>query len=390
MSQKFTTFSLIPVTANRTEEVRRLRKDLLLNGKYDVRIRPQTAANQSTEVYLDFKPVSVPTLTPKRHHLFMNAFLCLSWKDHRLTWDPEQYGGVGSFFANSTEVWTAAVIHMEPLNVRGPRDAMVSLSHTGDVAWCPLYSIGAMCKTDMSDFPFDRHKCDIVFSSIIFTQKDVDLHTAGQPVLPEQELSEFRLVSIEARRVVKSYLEGTFVYPMIYYTVLLERRSSVHLFTVLLPTVAVVLVSLLVFWLPPESDRKWTLTGVAMLTSLLLLYRAEDILAGSTNVPKIVKVLGCAVFMNVLIAASTVLSANMAKSPPSWTLPAALVRLSESLVLRLPCPCPVGQPGNGGDGGVQNKSFSNAMAREWATAARALDRILGLVFVATFVVLLCV
>ncbi|KAH9363997.1 hypothetical protein HPB48_005264 [Haemaphysalis longicornis] len=191
-------------------------------------------------------------------------------------------------------------------------------------------------------------------------------------------------------RVVKSYMEGSFVYPMIYYTVLLERRSSLHLFTVLLPTVAVVLLSLLVFWLPPESDRKWTLTAVALLTSLLLLYQAEDILAGSTEVPKIVKVLGSAVFMNALIAASTVLSANMAKSPPSWTLPAALVRFSESLVLRLPCPCPVGQPGNGGDAGVQNKSFSNAMAREWATAARALDRILGLVFTATFVVLLCI
>lgn len=267
---------------------------------------------------------------------------------------------------------------------------MVSLSHTGDVIWCPLHSIGATCETDMSDFPFDRHKCDIVFTSVIFTQKDVDIHSAGQPVLPEQELSEFRLVSIDVRRVVNSYMEGTYIYPMIYYTLLLERRSSLHLFTLLLPTVAAVFLSLLVFWLPPESDRKWTLIGAALLTSLLLLYRAEDILAGSTNVPKIVKVLGSAVFMNALIAASTVLSANMAKSPPSWTLPAALVRFSESLVLRLPCPCPVGQPGNGEDGGVQNKSFSNAMAREWATAARALDRILGLVFTATFVVLLCV
>ncbi|KAK8777039.1 hypothetical protein V5799_029618 [Amblyomma americanum] len=298
-----------------TEEIKRLRKDLLHSGKYQRTVKPQGDVNGTTVLSLELKPVSVPTLTPKRHHLFMNAFVCLSWMDKRLTWVTDKYGGLEGIFVNSSEMWTPSVIHLSPFLAPhlSPRE------------------------------PNRR------------TSLDFDL--------------------------------GRYVYPQIIFRVLLERRTSLHLFTVLVPTVAVVLLSLLVFWLPPESPRKLTLIGAAMLTSLLLLYRAEDVVSGSSGVPKIVKVLGGAVLLNSLIAATTVLSINMARRPPSFTLPVALVRCTEFLAFRVPCPCPGGQTGAEDDGGVQNKSFSNAVAREWYTAARALDRVLGLVFSAAFVVL---
>ncbi|KAH7976178.1 hypothetical protein HPB52_009488 [Rhipicephalus sanguineus] len=242
---------------------------------------------------------------------------------------------------------------------------MVSLTSAGEATWCPLYSISGICETDMSDFPFDRHSCHVAFTNAMSQEKDVNLTLAGQPTLPEQEHSEFAVLSIEGK-----------------------RRTSLHLFTVLLPTVAVVLLSLLVFWLPPESERKLTLVGAALLMSLLLLYRADETVSYSGKVPRIVKVVGGGVLMNALIAASAVLSTNMARSPPSCALPVFLVKLSEFVAHRLPCPCPAGRSGIGDDeGGVQNKSFNNAVAREWYTAARALDRVLGLVFTAAYVVL---
>ncbi|XP_077497163.1 acetylcholine receptor subunit gamma-like [Amblyomma americanum] len=370
-----------------TEEIKRLRKDLLHSGKYQRTVKPQGDVNGTTVVSLELKPVSVPTLTPKRHHLFMNAFVCLSWMDKRLTWVTDKYGGLESIFVNSSEMWTPSVIHLSPLDVRGPRDALASLNSAGEVSWCPLYSIGAVCETDMSDFPFDRHGCNIVFTNAMSQEKDINLTLARQPELLEQQRSEFRVLSMKATRTSLDFDLGRYVYPQIIFRVLLERRTSLHLFTVLVPTVAVVLLSLLVFWIPPESPRKLTLIGAAMLTSLLLLYRAEDVVSGSSGVPKIVKVLGGAVLLNSLIAATTVLSINMARRPPSFTLPVALVRCTEFLAFRVPCPCPGGQTGAEDDGGVQNKSFSNAVAREWYTAARALDRVLGLVFSAAFVVL---
>uniref|UniRef100_A0A224Z042 Nicotinic acetylcholine receptor invertebrate n=1 Tax=Rhipicephalus zambeziensis TaxID=60191 RepID=A0A224Z042_9ACAR len=373
---------------NRAEQMKRIKDNITNTAKYRRTARPQTTANETTVVSFELKATSVPSLTPRRRHLFLNAFICLSWKDKRVGWDPKNYGGVDSVFLNSTEIWTPSIIELSPLELGRPRDAMVSLTSAGEATWCPLYSISAICEADMSDFPFDRHKCSAAFTNAIAQEKVVNLTLAGQPTLPEQEHSEFAVLSIEGERSLLSFNMGEFEYPEISFHVLLERRTSLHLFTVLLPTVAVVLLSLLVFWLPPESERKLTLIGAALLTSLLLLYRADDIVSGSSSVPRIVKVLGGGVLMNALIAASTVLSTNMARSAPSCALPVFLVKLSEFVAHRLPCPCPAGRSGIGDDeGSVQNKSYNNAVAREWYTAARALDRVLGVIFTAAYVVL---
>ncbi|KAH7986634.1 hypothetical protein HPB51_026624 [Rhipicephalus microplus] len=282
---------------NRVEQMKHIKDKIMNTAKYRRTARPQATANETTFVSFELKAASVPSL---------------SWKDQRVSWDPKNYGGVDNVFLNSTEIWTPSIIELSPLELSRPRDAMVSLTSTGEASWCPLYSISAIC----------------------------------------------------------------------------ERRTSLHLFTVLLPTVAVVLLSLLVFWLPPESERKITLIGAALLTSLLLLYRVDNIVSRSSSVPKIVKVLGGGVLMNALIAATTVLSTNMARSAPSCALPVFLVKSSEFVAHRLPCPCPAGRSAIGDDeAGVQNKSYNNAVAREWYTAARALDRVLGLVFAAAYVAL---
>ncbi|XP_049275596.1 acetylcholine receptor subunit beta isoform X4 [Rhipicephalus sanguineus] len=358
---------------NRAEQTKRIKDNITNTAKYRRTARPQTTANETTVVSFELKAVSVP---------------CLSWRDKRVGWDPKNYGGVDSVFLNSSEIWTPSIIELSPLELSRPRDAMVSLTSAGEATWCPLYSISGICETDMSDFPFDRHSCHVAFTNAMSQEKDVNLTLAGQPTLPEQEHSEFAVLSIEGKRSLLSFQMGEFEYPEISFHVLLERRTSLHLFTVLLPTVAVVLLSLLVFWLPPESERKLTLVGAALLMSLLLLYRADETVSYSGKVPRIVKVVGGGVLMNALIAASAVLSTNMARSPPSCALPVFLVKLSEFVAHRLPCPCPAGRSGIGDDeGGVQNKSFNNAVAREWYTAARALDRVLGLVFTAAYVVL---
>ncbi|KAL3259793.1 hypothetical protein MRX96_046333 [Rhipicephalus microplus] len=379
---------LVQALDNRVEQMKHIKDKIMNTAKYRRTARPQATANETTFVSFELKAASVPSLTPRRRHLFLNAFICLSWKDQRVSWDPKNYGGVDNVFLNSTEIWTPSIIELSPLELSRPRDAMVSLTSTGEASWCPLYSISAICETDMSDFPFDRHECRMAFTNAISQEKSVNLTLVGQPTLPEQEHSEFAVLSIEGKRTLLSFNMGEFEYPEISFHVLLQRRTSLHLFTVLLPTVAVVLLSLLVFWLPPESERKITLIGAALLTSLLLLYRVDNIVSRSSSVPKIVKVLGGGVLMNALIAATTVLSTNMARSAPSCALPVFLVKSSEFVAHRLPCPCPAGRSAIGDDeAGVQNKSYNNAVAREWYTAARALDRVLGLVFAAAYVAL---
>ncbi|KAL1476014.1 hypothetical protein MTO96_036846 [Rhipicephalus appendiculatus] len=185
---------------NRAEQMKRIKDNITNTDKYRRTARPQTTANETTVVSFELKAAGVPSLTPRRRHLFLNAFICLSWKDKRVTWDPKNYGGVDSVFLNSSEIWTPSIIELSPLELIRPRDAMVSLTSAGEATWCPLYSISAICETDMSDFPFDQHKCSMAFTNAISQKKNVNLTLAGQPTLPEQEHSEFAVLSIEGER----------------------------------------------------------------------------------------------------------------------------------------------------------------------------------------------
>ncbi|CAN7941991.1 unnamed protein product [Ixodes hexagonus] len=248
----------------------------------------------------------------------------------------------------------------------------------------------------MTHFPFDRHECVVEFSNFIDTEPNVNL-TQGDDTASPEGSSEFKVISITTSRRTHSYGEG-FTYPFITHKFLLERSSSLHRYTVLLPTAAVGLMSLLVFWLPPASDRKFTLTGASILVSLLLLYRVADVAEGSFRAPKIIIVLGTMVLSNSIIAVCTVVCMNMVKAPPRTRLPAILVKVSRVVAIGVPFLCPApgqpdvpGLPGQLEDSaeGQEKPAYDDAALQEWIIAAQALDRALFLVFSATYV-LVCV
>ncbi|XP_049512930.1 neuronal acetylcholine receptor subunit beta-3-like isoform X2 [Dermacentor silvarum] len=361
----------------------RLRNDLLGKG-YDPGTRPAAHANDTTQVLISVDIIDGPYLYPDRELFNADIGLCMAWKDHRLKWNATEYGGQKLIRLKTDDVWRPELYMISTWS-----DVYSSLitsymlwaSEVGKVRMCSAMSVQTFCKADMTHFPMDRHECVVEYSSILNPEKDVNL-TIERTSAEGKTDSEFQLVSVTSKTEITDYEEyGR--YSSVVYHFVLERRNLVQHFTLLIPTVGVVVLSLLTLWLPPLSDRRFTVSGVAFLVSLLLLYRADDAAAGSNQVPKITIVLSTNVLINALTIVATVANMNLVRFLPKVrTVPPVVGKVAGFIAIGVPLVCP----------GPKASSESTAGAVDDIASAvtRALDRVLFVACLVTFTAIIVV
>ena len=83
------------------------------------------------------------------------------------------------------------------------------------------------------------------------------------------------MVDFRAKRVVVTYLCCPEPYPEVHYTMVFKRHSAYYVYFTVLPCVMLAVLSLLVFYLPPDCGEKLTLS----ITNLLALVVFQQIIA---------------------------------------------------------------------------------------------------------------
>lgn len=246
---------------------------------------------------------------------------------------------------------------------------------------CSAASVQTFCNADMTHFPMDRHECVVEYCAILDTAKNVNL-TVGDVSSEANEDSEFLLVSVTSKSVINEFEEyGS--YSSVVYRFVLERRNLFQHFTLLIPTVGVVVLSLLTLWLPPSSDRRFAVSGATFLVSLLLLYRADDVAAGSTQVPKITIVLSTNVLINALTIVATVVNMNLVRFLPRVrTLPPIVAKVVGLIATGVPLVCPGPK--------ASSESTATAAGDVARTVTRALDRVFFVACLITFTAIVAV
>lgn len=351
-----------------SSELWRLRNDLLGKG-YDPRTRPATHANDTTQVDVTLALVDGPYLYTDRELFYADIGVCLIWTDHRLRWNAEEYGGQKKIYLKADDIWTPELYMMSTWSDVYSSVLKYVLGHVGDggkVIMCTKASVQTFCKADMTHFPMDRHECVVEYSTILDPAKDVNL-TIGKMLTAGIENSEFQLESVIPESVIKDYEEyGS--YSAVVYRFVLKRRNLFHHFTILIPTVGVVVLSLMTLWLPPLSDRRFIVSGATLLVSLLLLYRADEVAAGSTEVPKITIVLSANVLVSALTIVATVANMNLVRFLAKVkALPPLVGKVVGLVATGVPLLCPGPK--------ASTESAAGAVDDIASTLIRALDRV---------------
>ncbi|GIY32390.1 acetylcholine receptor subunit alpha-like 1, partial [Caerostris extrusa] len=89
------------------------------------------------------------------------------WSDHKLKWDPDEYGGVRQLYVPAEQIWLPDIVLYN--NADGNYEVTIMtkavIHHDGKVMWNPPAIYKSSCQIDVQYFPFDKQDCFMKFGS---------------------------------------------------------------------------------------------------------------------------------------------------------------------------------------------------------------------------------
>lgn len=160
----------------------------------------------------------------------------------------------------------------------------------GNVMWVPPATLKTFCDSNLRYWPFDSHKCTLLFGSWVYNGHEID-------VVPKEtdphldmyiENPEWEVIDLKVDRSVTIYACCPEPYVDVRYNITIARRSTVYRTVILAPAFVVILLTLLTFWLPAQYSEKILLNGItALIIVLFLLYFSQKLNVMASHTPLI-------------------------------------------------------------------------------------------------------
>lgn len=142
------------------------------------------------------------------------------------------------------------------------RDAQCVVSHDGGVVWIPQAIFKSSCSIDITHFPFDVQTCHLKFGSWTYDGSKLDLQFLYGPYFELNDYirsNEWDIVDSSAKRNVKYYPCCPEPYVDLVFNLKMRRKVAFYNYILILPCVLLSSLTLVLFWLPPESPAKMQL-----------------------------------------------------------------------------------------------------------------------------------
>ncbi|XP_076805164.1 5-hydroxytryptamine receptor 3A-like [Clavelina lepadiformis] len=341
----------------------RLKTYLLSVIGYDKSLRPVRHQNNKTYVEYDLTYRQVLELNEKSQILKSLFFTRMSWNDNILKWNPSEFENITQILLPATDVWMPDIVCYEEVGQKSysPRIAYLTVHHYGRVRYAEPTVLETSCSVNIAKFPFDYQACSLTLTSWALPSDKLDILTArpqesltadisayfvstGEWMLSKIDISkrseDFSQLVVDdatpAYSVVMHHLgnevlsdtkhvKKLFMNPRlkvedvapdrttkaywsdVQYTYTFKRNSSLHMQSMLFPALLLVTISILGFYLPPDSGERIGLQITILLTFMVFLLTVRDMFPASTG-PYLgvyyvycMTLLGCNIFMTVLI-----------------------------------------------------------------------------------------
>jgi hypothetical protein len=215
------------------------------------------------------------------------------WKDPYLSWDPKDYNNleiirIPASFAFEHDI---KLLNNADERLEYKREALLVIYSSGDVLWIPRSIFSSTCYIDLKRFPFDRQNCSISFGSWAYDSALIDLDFADSEKIDLNDYEHSKEWNIQNDYLfgTKSYrIQDSKKYTVLTYYLIVNRNPGFYTYLLIFPCVLLAILTMVVFWLPPETPSKIIL-GMNIFTAffLLLLLLAELVPTSTNEVPYI-------------------------------------------------------------------------------------------------------
>ncbi|KAG8235332.1 hypothetical protein J437_LFUL003615 [Ladona fulva] len=231
------------------------------------------------------------------------------WSDEKLKWNSSDYGGLTRLYLPDHEIWQPDIVlynrdYCWKVIKKGSLSRSASgtevdhygsthsiVHEDGTVLWVPPSLFRVFCDLNLRLWPYDEQTCILRLGSWTYDGDQVDLqldeHEAEMDLMVPN--TEWEITSLTRKRNVAYYSCCTEAYIDVTFTLTLKRRSPTYNAVVITPASVIVVMTLMTFWLPPNSGEKLMLGGcTALIICIFMLFFAQMLPAMANHTPLVV------------------------------------------------------------------------------------------------------
>lgn len=283
------------------DDVMALHQMLLNTSTYDQTLRPGKNQSEPTIVSMRMKVGNLVDIDEIAGTMTIKGDLEISWMDERIAWDPDDHNGIRQVFIQKQKLWAPEMYCISSLAQNtgiGLDNFMVKFSSTG-LANLDVQSIfWSTCNIQITHYPVDVQSCLFEFSPNGYSSDEIRINIIDREVVgngyKENSAWEFKNGEAFAREGKRSEADAFIV------SVSYERRSIIHVITVIVPTSLMGFVHMLAFFLPDDSGERVGFS-VTVLLSLAVYQSMLSEALPKASLPQI-PIISIKVFADILIS----------------------------------------------------------------------------------------
>uniref|UniRef100_A0A8C4U3X2 5-hydroxytryptamine receptor 3A n=1 Tax=Falco tinnunculus TaxID=100819 RepID=A0A8C4U3X2_FALTI len=194
------------------------------------------------------------------------------WTDEFLRWDPARFDNLTQISLPMESIWVPDILINEFVDVgKSPHVPYVYVGHHGEVQNLKPIQVMTACSLDIYNFPFDVQNCSLTFTSWLHHSefRDINLSLWRQPELVKFDRSVFMNQGEWELLYVLSHFQE--------FSVVIRRRPLFYTVSLLLPSIFLMVMDIVGFYLPPNSGER-----VSFKITLLLGYSVFLIIVSDT------------------------------------------------------------------------------------------------------------
>ncbi|XP_069953521.1 glycine receptor subunit alpha-3 isoform X4 [Cherax quadricarinatus] len=243
---------------------------------YDVNVWPHGDTGKPTTVNVQMFINSFGSLNAANMDYSIDVFLRQRWNDPRLRFSDTREKITVTNPAIQAKIWKPDtyfnnVKDAEVHQVTMP-NILVRLHRNGDVLYSMRVTLTLACSMEFEKYPFDAQFCGTSISSYantddVIVYKWVDVNPID---LPDQlEIAQFDLINYSTDNYTQYFVTGNFSGLMVHFS--LRRQNGYHVLQTYVPTILIVSISWVSFWLDPNAVPGRVSLGVTTLLTLTTL-----------------------------------------------------------------------------------------------------------------------
>ncbi|NXK51600.1 5HT3A protein, partial [Chauna torquata] len=216
------------------------------------------------------------------------------WTNTFATWDPQDFCNISKIVLPMDAYWSPPIFILERVNEQKSDLEYMVVTHNGSFNSSQPFQVTVMCSLMIFKFPFDTQMCNMSIASFLYpavTELVMKIRRTPAEMMKNSQSyfftdGEWKFTNLSISEYTEEMDDGEF--PVITYTISMERRPTLYILNLILPTCALYLLDMAVLFGPSSLEEKISFQISIILGSSMLAVILNNMLPTSSNEPPII------------------------------------------------------------------------------------------------------